>query len=403
MLAALFSLVCPLHAECLLETDESDDGKEVFVLENKYIRAVIAPSSSGRIAEFMLKKGERHFFPELLYKTQELTEGVFVVARTNYAGYEDWFREVGLVKQHVVYKTRIIEKTPDRCTLAVSHTKSVGELERIMTLRSGSAALEIETVITGKPQGKNAVKTVTYWPHIMIDPDRQGDHDAVRLFLPTRMPEKDHKKARMMQKVPFTCIVDRMAAADPVNMADQYLPAQPWRVAGVNGIILGAITPLDELEPDGIFYNFIDTNNPKLFSFETFFGCRMLSPGEKRSHHQILLARGWKHPVDFLDRNLIVACEWQGTDKLTMTVGGIATLSGVTAVVELLDNGKCVEKQKYSFGKLTPENEGSWKLSFRQKVKDPRIRVAFSDSSGKVITDAVILKRLSFPLKSRNP
>ena len=202
-----------------------------------------------------------------------------------------------------------------------------------------------------------------------------------------------------MQKVPYPCIIDRMAVPDPVNMSDKYMPAQAWRAGVSKGLVLGSITPLTELEPGGFFYNYIDTSNPKLMSYETIYGGRKLSSGEKRSHHQILLAREWKYPVDYLDQNLILACEWKDANNLTMTIGGIATLKGITAEVELLDQDKSLEKQKFSVGNVSPDKVVSCKFPFRKKGNNPRLRVIFTDSSGKTVTDAVILKRVPFPLK----
>ncbi len=400
----LFAVCCgialPLRAQCTLDTKEDDSGREVFVLENEYIRAVITPSSSGRIAEFMLKKGERHCFPALEYKALELTEGVFVVSRSNFAGYEDWIWEEGSIKQYVVYQVRILKKSPEECSLSVRCRKGAGLLERVMTLRTGSAAMEIETILTGVPQKDIKKNTVSYWSHIMIDPDRTGDHNKVRLYLPTRKPEEKHQRSgTLMQQVPYDCIVSRMAVVMPESMSDMFLPAQPWRAYAVNGLLLGSITPLEELSPDGLFYNYIGLNKAGDLSLETVYGGRELPQGTKRFHHQTLLVREWTHPVDYLDKNAVISCEWSGKKKAILSIGGITILKNVTAEAELLDNGNPVEKIHFTPGTLAPEKEFAQELVFRKEVNDPHLRIIFRNGAGKVLTKADLLKRLNFPLK----
>lgn len=400
LLVACCGIVMPIQAQCTLDVEEDDAGQKVFVLENEYVRAVVTPSSSGRIAEFTLKKGKRHCFPKLDYKALELTEGVFVVSRSNFAGYEDWIWEEGYIKQYVVYQTSILEKSSEKCSLAVRCQKGSGLLERVMTLQTGSVALEIETILTGVPQKNAKKKMVSYWSHIMVDPDRLGNHNKVHLYLPTRKPEEKHQRTGiMMQQVPYNCIVSRMAVAMPESMSDMFLPAQPWRAYAVNGLLLGSITPLGELSPDGFFYNYIGRNKAGDLSLETIYGARELPPGTRRLHHQTLLVRKWGHPVDYLDQNVIICCQWNGNRNAVLTIGGIYFLKGVTVNAELLNNGKLVEKITFKPGNLTPENEFVQKLVFRKKVMDPRLRLTFRDPSSKIITVANLLKRLNFPLK----
>ncbi len=401
LLFAVLSCSIALHAQCKLLQDEDDTGQEFFILENKYLQVKILPQSSGRISEFMLKKGQRHCFPKLDYQTMSLTEGVFVVARSNFAGFEDWIFEEGLLKQYVAYTAKVIADTPEKCSLSVSCRKGSGLLSRIMTLRADSAVLEIETVITGVKSDVKANRTVSFWSHIMVDLDRAHDREAVRLYLPVKKSDGNmqRRKESVIQRVPFDCIVSRYAIAVPEALSDMFRPAQPWRAYCRKGLLLGSTVPLADLAPDGFFYNFIGLENAPDLSLETVYGARPLPPGTKRVHHQTLLAREWSHPVDYLDQNVVVCCKWNGKRNAVLTIGGTSSLSGVTADAELLDNGKAVEKITFAPGNLTPENEFVQKLAFRREVTAPRLRLTFRDSSGKVVTTADLLKRMNFPLK----
>lgn len=396
-----------LCAECSITTETDDNDRDIYIMENDYIKAVIAPASSGRISEFVWKNGDRHYFPELEYNALELTDGVFVVSKSNYAGYEDWIYEDGLIKQYVIYKAKILKNTPEICSISVSCEKGQGSLERIMTIRKGSSVLEIDTILTGFPQNTQD-NYASFWGHIMIDVDRCADHDQTKVFIPTKKPAlrtavKKHRgrgkpSHTLMQQVPFDCVVDRMAKLDN-SMSDMSYAAQPWRAYIANDLLLGTVVPLEDISPDGHFYNYIGLENPAMLSIETIFAARQLLPGKAVHNRQSLIGREWKHAVDYLDNNLLVAAEWNGTGEVTLTVGGFAGFNGVSCSVELLDNGKTVEEKSVKFGNLSPLTESAAKVSFAQKVTDPRIKLTFKDASGKVISSSELLKRIKFPLK----
>jgi len=243
----------------------------------------------------------------------------------------------------------------------------------------------------------------------MIDVDRISDHDQTRLFIPTRKPApvtttiaksprtRGKPSHTLMQQVPFDCVVDRMAKLDN-SMSDMSYAAQPWRAYIANDLLLGTVVPLSDVSPDGHFYNYIGLDSPML-SIETIYATSLFPPGKAVHHRQSLIGREWTHAVDYLDNNLLVAAEWEGVKKVTLTVGGFAELKNINCSVELLDNGKTVESRTVKFGDLSPVTESAAAVNFAKEVKDPRIKVTFKDASGKVVSSSELLKRVKFPLK----
>ena len=189
-----------VQADCRIS--KGKEGKwETIVLENNYIRVKILPESNGRIAEYTLKgaRGERKFFPKLVFKTLEIMPDVETIMETNYAGLEDWIWEIGLTKQYLKYQSKILENSKEKSSVELSLAGSEYRIIKTVSIFKDSSEVAVQVKLINRTPEK---KIGSYWAHTCIALDGAIDNDNTRIYVPmTPSANPERRKGLYLQKV----------------------------------------------------------------------------------------------------------------------------------------------------------------------------------------------------------
>ncbi|MBE6356560.1 MAG: hypothetical protein E7058_05555 [Lentisphaerae bacterium] len=320
----LFCAIMSVSAACSVKKTEYSDGQPALVMENSRIKVVILPGSNGRIAELAIKEedDERHFFPEVVFSTVEVGNGISLVGKTNFAGLEDWGWEEGLIKKNVPYTAEIIKNTPDEVTVKMSAVfSSWANLERSVTISRDSAVVKVATALTNVAKER---MTRSFWQHIMVDFDRGMDLDSVRLFIPVKQTGEMGKvlDVAYLQQPGKDCVLDRPAVCTHALAQDYSRLAQPWRAMVHDDLLFGMVVDPADFRGEGVAYHY----TKDVLSCENIFPKTAYQPGEKHVFRSEMIAAYFPGRVDYLDKNVVLGVSRSVADgKVVLTVSGYRT------------------------------------------------------------------------------
>ncbi|MBE6356020.1 MAG: hypothetical protein E7058_02780 [Lentisphaerae bacterium] len=386
--AAIFT-ASSLLAVCSISKDEDDEGRQIIYMENSRIKVGLMPESNGRISELILKDDgeERHFFPEVEFKTLEVDDGISLVAKTNYAGLEDWAWESGAVKKNIPYTAKIVKNTPQEVTITLTAEFGAwAKVERTMSIVENSAVLQVSvkfTNTTDKP-----VKS-SYWQHIMLNFDRNMDvGGSARLIIPLKNAGTPVFRNKLSVQQPGTdCLLDRPALSENPKAEEVSRVSQPWRAVKHEDLMFAMLIPLAQIS-DGVAYHYADDNS---LSVENVFNYTEYAPGASHTFNTAIAVMTAMDKVDFIDKNVAVGCT---VKNHSVTIQALRSGSGenFTIGVEAVKNGKVVEDVKTA-AKLPASGEPfTAELKFKNNISDCQLFLVITGQNGKTAAKSALLK-----------
>lgn len=361
-----------LFADCSISRGNFD-GYETVVLENSLIRVVVIPDSSGRIAEFALKPAAENLFPQLQVKRFPLTSKV-ELATGNFAGFEDWIWEIGLVNRVARYQCKVIRETKESCVVQLTYAAgALYHFERTLTIGKDSAELLIETQITNPTKEP---KEYSYWAHMCVLPGQEKylcDTNKMKVFAPTG---KDERKAQKTKKLPKMVAVEKDTVFEKTfsgEANDFFVPRQGWWAMfnQPKKAALIQLVPLDEIAGDGCFYTNSGNDNTELpgdrpdpkvmYTMELIYSSQTIPPGGRKTYHLGLVACNALSGMTYAGKYLLLDVPQKiitlknGTATIPFQISSPRLLSQVTLeVLALTTSGKEAARCQLKISDLTP-------------------------------------------------
>lgn len=384
-----------VHADCKISTDEDSEGRKIIYAENSRIKVGIMPESNGRIAELILKEGEdeRHFFPELIFQTLEVDDGISLVGKTNFAGLEDWAWESGAVKKNIPYTAKVVKNTPDEAVITLSAGfGSWARIERTMTIAKDSAVIKLDVKFTNNTDKE--FKS-SYWQHIMLGFDRDMDvRGSARLIIPLKNSGTEVFRNRLaVQRPGFDCLLDRPALTGNPAAEEVSRLIQPWRAVKHDDLLFGMIVPAGQLDKDFAAYHYADEN---ALSVENVFAPVDYAPGQSNIFTSYITVSPALEKIDYIDDNVIAGCSIDG-QQVTLTALRSGAKSDFIFSVKAVDaSGKEVAGVKTAAVLPASGTPFTAELKFPCSVAGCRLFLHIAGKDGKEIAGTELLKQLKW-------
>ncbi len=371
-LVALTSLIAPCFSACHVYESTWEDYKTV-VLENEIVKVVLIPDSNGRIAEYLFKPTRTNQLPKLVLNEFEV-DADLRLSTSNYAGYEDWIWELGIISFRDVsakYSWKILASTDDKCSVQLVRNGSYS-IERTLTLRSGTSALDVTTTISNL---SDTEKTYSYWAHLMVNPGGGQEIRDIALFAPLA---KNDGKVRGIDVVKSDRDTVYSRGYDGSTANTFIPPSQSWwgAVDRKRDTAIISLIPVEELAGDGFLYNFsmgVFTffESGYSMSMEAVYSSTKFKPQAKRDYHMSIAACRGLNNILYADKNIAIGANTMPLVSsakkmvLQLNVGSFDVKDGAPADVELLDgSGRVVAKTGVKLPKLSPESAVPVTLDF---------------------------------------
>lgn len=299
-----FLLLLPavVKAECSI-SEGIYQNYPSLVMENGLVKVTLVPAIGGRIAEYILKPSKVNQLLSFSITKSEIVPGVSKTA-TNFGGYEDRFWKLSTSNNISPYQAEVLEKTSSQIAVKVWWENESQKIERIMSLSSGSTELKMEVRVTNK--SSNSVSW-QYWAHARVNVG--GDFSPRSSDWVYAATSVSGNKAGLRRELVI-----------PGHFFVFETPGQGWIAAidKAKKTVLGFVTPLKELQPDGHHYCWSgkiwvnpalawppdEEKKSRFMSLQEIYGTRLFQPGQTHVYHLSMVGFQEIDELNYLSTNM---------------------------------------------------------------------------------------------------
>ena len=356
-----------------------------IILENGVAKVTIEPSGMARITDFKLISKPLMTIMPLRGGSREEIPGTGVTSNPSSTyGTVDAVWSNGLdTFSKSRYQSQVVVGKDGGRSVRVSADSGEWGIERVMTLRTGSSALDVEVKLVNKGASK---QRKSYWFQSFLrladTLNSMAGDDSELLIVPVRShPANTQLQDRAM---PNVCGEDRLFLRNPETRENFiFAPAAPWiaSIDRTNKLVFGLAADPEAFPGDMFFLSWCGIPS-EVYSMEAIFQSRELAPGDSLSSKFRLMTLNGLDDVHFLCMDY--AFELVNPPKQTLSSDGYISLkmsvlspfrgSSVKFELILTDAKGQVSKALVELDGLEPD---------KPKLKDLTIPLA-SLSPGKV-------------------